>query len=189
MVPPVVRDLLIATSIGWIALEARQGLHRRAEGVSSDEGSYRFLRISTFVGWLVGVGVGRAVPAAAIHPERLWAWVGLVLLWCGIALRFWSFHTLGRYFTFVVQTSPDQPVITAGPYRVVRHPSYAGILLAVVGIGLVIGNWLTLLIGTAGVLVGIVNRIAVEERALSRELGDRYTAYAKTHKRLIPYVW
>ena len=117
------------------------------------------------------------------------AWVALVLLWCGVALRLWSFRTLGRYFTFTVQTSADQPVITDGPYRVVRHPSYAGILLAVMGIGLFIGNWLSFAILTAFVTCGVVFRIRVEERALLQELGEPYRAYAAAHKRLVPFVW
>jgi hypothetical protein len=54
-------------------------------------------------------------------------------------------HTLGRYFTFTVQTSRDQPVITARPYRLIRHPSYAGLLMVIVAVGLFIGNWLSLL--------------------------------------------
>jgi protein-S-isoprenylcysteine O-methyltransferase Ste14 len=48
---------------------------------------------------------------------------------------------LGHYFTFTVMTSANQPVITTGPYRVLRHPSYAGILLVLAGIGLSYGNW------------------------------------------------
>ncbi len=49
---------------------------------------------------------------------------------------------IGRYFTLTVRTSSDQPVIADGPYRV-RHPNYTAILLAVIGLGLFIGNWLS----------------------------------------------
>ena len=57
------------------------------------------------------------------------------------SLRLWSFHTLGRYFTLTIQTSSDQPVIADGPYRLIRHPSYAGLLLIIMAVGLFIGNW------------------------------------------------
>jgi hypothetical protein len=50
---------------------------------------------------------------------------------------------LGRFFTFTAQTSPDQPVISAGPCRVISHPGYAGCLLAIVGVGFLFDNWAT----------------------------------------------
>ena len=59
----------------------------------------------------------------------------MAILVAGLVLRGWSFKTLGEYFTFTVMVSSDQPVITAGPYRLLRHPSYTGILLACAGAG------------------------------------------------------
>jgi protein-S-isoprenylcysteine O-methyltransferase Ste14 len=131
----------------------------------------------------------KRVPSATIGTESLVASIGLVLLWCGLGLRLWSFQTLGRYFTFTVQTSPDQPVISAGPYRVIRHPGYAGMLLAVIGLGFTIDNWVSLVVLTGAVASGLIYRIVVEERALSRDLGGRYQAYARSRRRLIPFVW
>jgi protein-S-isoprenylcysteine O-methyltransferase Ste14 len=109
---------------------------------------------------------------ATIRPAAVAGWVGLGLLWCGISLRFWSFRTLGQYFTFVVQTSADQPVITEGPYRTIRHPSYAGLLPVVMGVGLLIGNWWSLVALTVATTCGLVFRIGVEERALLHHLGN-----------------
>ena len=107
----------------------------------------------------------------------------------GAALRVWSFHALGRYFTFTVKVSSDQPVISNGPYRVLRHPGYAGGLLAIAGIGLVNGNWVSLATIVLLWLGIIVWRIRVEERALLTALDGRYRAYAAQHKRLVPLVW
>src|SRR5690349_11491363 len=108
----------------------------------------------------------------------------------GVALWAWCFRTLGHYFTLTVQTSADQPVITAGPYRVLRHPSYAGLLLALLGVATVaMRNWLSLLVVAVAVGGGLAYRIRVEERALLRDLGADYRAYAATHKRLVPFVW
>ena len=73
--------------------------------------------------------------------------VGLGLMWGGLSVRFWKLSTLGRYFTFTVQTSGDQIWATAfgsRPHRVFRHPGYAG-LLAVTGMGLFTGNWLSVI--------------------------------------------
>jgi protein-S-isoprenylcysteine O-methyltransferase Ste14 len=85
--------------------------------------------------------------------------------------------------------SPDQPVITAGPYRVLRHPSYTGLLLAFIGVGLAAANWISLAATFLLPLAAILWRIRAEERALLTVLGDRYIAYAAIHKRLIPLTW
>jgi protein-S-isoprenylcysteine O-methyltransferase Ste14 len=87
------------------------------------------------------------------------------------------------------QTCGDQPVITNGPYRVLRHPGYAGLLLAVMGAGLFIGNWLSFVSLTIAMACGLVFRIRVEQRALLQNLGDDYRNYAATHKRLVPFIW
>lgn len=187
-VPLFARALLVGTAVIWLVLELRQSAHHRPEGVTADKGSRPFLRVAMVVGALAAIVISRVAPGAAIG-STVAVWAGLCFLWSGIALRLWSFRTLGRYFTFTVQTSPDQPVITAGPYRVIRHPSYAGILLAVVGLGFFIGNWLSLITLTAAVVCGLVFRIKVEEAALLRNLGDDYQGYAATHKRLVPFVW
>jgi protein-S-isoprenylcysteine O-methyltransferase Ste14 len=188
-VPPVARALVLATAAIWVILEVRQSLRHRADGVKAGYGSEIAFRLVVVAGVFAALGLSRAVPDAAIDRPGVAAWIGLALLWCGVVLRFWSFRTLGRYFTFVVQTSGDQPVIDRGPYRAVRHPSYAGLLLAVLGLALFIENWLSV----AGLVVavggGLVFRIHVEERALLDNLGDAYRDYAATHKRLIPFVW
>jgi protein-S-isoprenylcysteine O-methyltransferase Ste14 len=80
-------------------------------------------------------------------------------------------------------------VVAKGPYRVLRHPSYTGLLLALAGVGLASANW----VGLAGMallpLTAILWRIHVEEGALMTTLGDRYRCYAAQHKRLVPLVW
>jgi len=87
------------------------------------------------------------------------------------------------------QIESDRNGCATGPYRVLRHPSYTGLLLVLVGIGLLLGNWLSLLAVAVAATAALVYRIGVEERALEAALGDRYREYAATRKRLIPYVW
>jgi protein-S-isoprenylcysteine O-methyltransferase Ste14 len=181
--------LLIPTVVVWASAEVRQAVKLRPEATRAGWGSEVVLRVTAVAGALVAALAVAKVPAADIRPEALAAWLGLLFLWCGVALRIWCFHTLGRYFTLTVRTSSDQPVIADGPYRVLRHPSYTGILLAVIGLGLFIGNCLSVLALAAGFTIGLVYRIRVEERALLKDLGDRYREYAATRKRLIPFVW
>jgi protein-S-isoprenylcysteine O-methyltransferase Ste14 len=179
----------VATAAVWVGGELRQSITRRPEAATADWGSEVLFRLIIAVGAL-GAGVmARVTRSATIRPTVVADAIGLVLFWSGISLRQWSFRTLGRYFTFTVQTSDDQPVIVDGPYRLIRHPSYAGLLLVIVAFGLFIGNWWSLVCLTGAVTCGLVFRIQVEERALTRNLGDRYLGYAATHKRLVPFIW
>src|SRR5262249_56376675 len=61
--------------------------------------------------------------------------VGLVLIASGIGLRVWSIATLGRFFQYQIKVQPGHRVVTGGPYRYVRHPSYTGIALVLAGVG------------------------------------------------------
>jgi protein-S-isoprenylcysteine O-methyltransferase Ste14 len=185
--PPVARWLLVISAVVWLAMELQKATNQRAEATMADKGSRRYIRVATVVGFVGAIVLTRNVSSARINPDA--AWVGLVVFWCGLALRYWSFRTLGRYFTFTVQTSADQPVITDGPYRFVRHPSYAAILLIVMGAGLFIGSWWAFAWLTTSVFCGLLFRIRVEEGALRGELGDRYESYASSHKRLVPFIW
>ncbi len=186
---PVLRWILIATAAIWVVLELRQSIAHRPEGIKADWAGEVVFRLLVGAGGLAAGLLLAAVPSATIRPAFVADLIGLAMFWAGISLRFWSFQALGRYFTFVVQTSSDQPVITDGPYRLIRHPGYAGLLLVVMAIGLFIGNWLSFLCLTAAVAGGLVFRIRVEERALMHDLGDGYGAYAATHKRLLPFIW
>jgi protein-S-isoprenylcysteine O-methyltransferase Ste14 len=129
------------------------------------------------------------VPAAEIGHGGTAFGIGMGLVVAGVALRGWAFQALGRYFTFTVKTSPDQPVVTSGPYRLLRHPGYAGGMLAMVGLGLMWGNWVSMATLTLLWLALIIWRIRFEEAALLTTLNASYRAYASQHKRLVPLVW
>jgi len=183
------RVVLYVTALAWVVLEARQARHRRAEAVDADRGSRLVLGACVVVATLLAAWFHAQVPSLAITPLAASVCVGTVVLWLGIALRQWSFATLGRYFTFTVQTSEDQPVIDAGPYRYVRHPSYTALLCCCAGLGLVVANWGSLAVIVLGAAIGLAYRIRVEEQALLVATGGRYAAYARGRKRLVPLVW
>jgi protein-S-isoprenylcysteine O-methyltransferase len=119
-----------------------------------------------------------------------WAiWVGAAVAVAGAALRIWSVRTLGRYFTYVVKVSDDQPVVESGPYRLLRHPSYTGALLVAIGIGLSLRYVLAPVILGGMQLVAYSIRMAVEERALAEGIGEPYRAYMRRTKRIVPFLW
>lgn len=80
-------------------------------------------------------------------------------------------------------------MVQEGPYKLVRHPSYSGVIVLILGIGFMIGNALSLLLLTTSVLVGILYRIRVEEQELLRHFGEVYADYMQRTKRLIPFVF
>lgn len=178
--------------IGFLVLEmrirARSGLNR--SGSSSDQGSI-FVVWATVAGGLGGAfALAGGVHGAAIDAARWPLFViGLVLMIAGIALRQWAVAQLGNYFTTDVRVHDHQAVIDTGPYRRLRHPSYTGLLLTFIGVGLALGNWAALLVLAVVPTVGIVTRIKVEERALTEGLGEPYRRFAATRARLIPGVW
>jgi protein-S-isoprenylcysteine O-methyltransferase Ste14 len=107
----------------------------------------------------------------------------------GTWLRIWSVRTLGRFFRRTVMVQGVHRVIQEGPYRLVRHPSYTGFLVSTFGFALAFGNWLALIVLFSIVFLAFLQRIAVEESVLARELGEPYQAYMKQTKRLIPYFY
>jgi protein-S-isoprenylcysteine O-methyltransferase Ste14 len=186
---PVALMLWLLINLLSFAFEFLQWQERRTEAARTDRGSYRILLGGTVLGLAMLVAGPLVVPTAAIRPVSVAFAVGMTMYVAGFGMRRWSEMTLGRYFTFTVMTSPDQPVITSGPYRFVRHPGYTGVLLIVIGSGFVAGNWAGLAGWTLMVTLPLLYRIHVEEGALLSALGDRYRAYAAHHKRLVPLLW
>jgi protein-S-isoprenylcysteine O-methyltransferase Ste14 len=107
----------------------------------------------------------------------------------GAALRDWAILSLGRYFRREVTIEPGQRIVRRGPYRVLRHPSYTGIVLILAGFGLAFGSWVSAAVALLIVFVGMLPRIRVEERALAQAFGADYTDYANSTARLLPHVW
>jgi protein-S-isoprenylcysteine O-methyltransferase len=118
----------------------------------------------------------------------VWVLYGIVLATSGLALRLWAIRTLGRFFTSSVQVQAGQRVLSTGPYKLIRHPSYTGTLLTLLGIAISLGS----LIGVA--LILLVNlpiylyRIGIEERVLLAGLGSDYARYRNGTWRLVPFV-
>ena len=177
----------------WYFMELRQiALQQqwRQDATTVGPRSFRPVTGACIVATIVVLSVAPHVARGAeIGHDALVFAIGMGILVAGVALRLWSFHALGQYFTFTLKVSPDQPVVTRGPYRVLRHPGYAGVLLAIVGISLLHGNWIGVEIVSPLWLALMVWRIHVEENALLTTLGGRYRTYAAQHKRLVPLVW
>lgn len=164
---------------------------RRREGaVERDGGSLILLLALLTLGVVLAWLAAFAVPGATItrgRPVVFGAGIALILL--GTALRSYAIRVLGRYFVITVAVGPDQRVVDSGPYRLIRHPSYTGALLALLGIALALTNWVSLAVIVLCNAVGFGYRVMVEERVLTRALGQPYIAYMRRTRRLIPFVF
>jgi protein-S-isoprenylcysteine O-methyltransferase Ste14 len=122
-------------------------------------------------------------------PHPGWIATGTALFIIGFALRVWSIRTLGRFFTMELGIRKDHALVEKGPYRLIRHPSYTGYLLMLIGIGVAYRSWLAFGI-PVGLTIGfLVLRIRQEERLLTQTLGSEYNEYRKRTFRLIPYLF
>jgi len=150
-----------------------------------DKGSRPLIALSMILALVIAF----LFAASGIASLPSWSfYVGISLMIAGIVLRQWSIAVLGRYFSPTIGIQEGQAVVDRGPYRLVRHPSYTGLLIIYIGLGFVIQSWGAVLVLIAYFAAAFGYRIHVEEAVLTSKLGDEYVAYAKRTKRLIPYV-
>jgi protein-S-isoprenylcysteine O-methyltransferase Ste14 len=154
----------------------------------ADAGSMWGVVVGNQMSMVVAVLLAFRVPAATLPSRVAFFWIGVAVLVAGSLLRRHCFKMLGQYFTYEVQVRSDQPVIERGAYRWIRHPSYTAGILMFLGMGLALGNWLSLAVLLVGVIGGYAYRVRIEERALLASMGDRYAAYMKRTRRFVPFI-
>lgn len=162
---------------------------RSRTGTKQDKSTLGVIWLVIMVSIGAGICVAARWPAASLPYGQSLAWVGVFLFVAGLILRWWAIVTLGRFFTVDVTIERDHELVERGPFRVVRHPSYTGVLLAFVGFALTLHNWAALLIVLVPIFAAFIRRMNVEEEALSRALGSRYADYMRRTKRLVPFVY
>jgi protein-S-isoprenylcysteine O-methyltransferase len=162
---------------------------RRAHG----EGATTRDRGSVAALWLTNcAAIAAAIALAGWAPGRLRLTpavretIAIALMGGGLLLRWVSIVTLGRFFTVNVATHHGHQVVDHGPYRYVRHPSYTGLLVIFLGMGVFFGSWLSIVVLMIPITIALLARIRIEEEALVGALGADYEAYRARTKRLIP---
>jgi protein-S-isoprenylcysteine O-methyltransferase Ste14 len=126
-------------------------------------------------------------PLRIWYPNRELFWICIVLMLLGFAFAWWARIAMGTLWSGRITRKPDHQILDTGPFGIVRHPIYTGILLAVLGTLLVKGTVLGI-IGALVITVGIWMKARLEERWLSAELGAAaYHAYRQRVPMLVPY--
>jgi len=189
---PIAMPIASILGVTYVASELGLALKKRAkagEASGRDRGSLRLLWIVISASSFVAFNVAHALPAARIGAGVFVPYAGVALFAAGLAIRWYSIIHLGRFFTVNVAIAANHRLIDTGPYRYVRHPSYTGALMAFLGLGLCLDNWLSLAVIMVPVLLVFLWRMRVEEAALLQGLGDPYRDYMRRTKRLIPAVY
>jgi protein-S-isoprenylcysteine O-methyltransferase Ste14 len=176
---------------GWVGLEAVIAIAtrtRRSQGSVYDRGSQLLLWMVIFfsfyaAGWTEAPGL--EMPFGH-YPLRIAA---IVLFVLGLVVRIVAIVTLGKAFSANVAIRSTQILKRTGLYSVVRHPSYLGMEIIFVSVGIWSHNWGSMAVMIALPTAGVLYRIHVEEMALKSAFGAEYEDYARTTKRLIPGVY
>jgi protein-S-isoprenylcysteine O-methyltransferase Ste14 len=114
-------------------------------------------------------------------------WLGLLLTATGLLFSVWARVYLGKNWSGTVTIKQDHELITTGPYSLVRHPIYTGLLLAILGSAVARGEWRGIL-ALALATVALWRKLRFEERWMREQFGDTYDAYAKRAAALVPFV-
>jgi protein-S-isoprenylcysteine O-methyltransferase len=180
---------LVAVTWGFWALLEFALVMGGARSRGQDAGSVLWMMVCLVGSFVVGVSLAQQ-PTGRLpgYPDAP-GWIGLAVLWLGLALRVFSILWLGRLFNAMVVIQSGHRLVTSGPYRFVRHPSYTGAVIAAIGLGVAIGYWTSAVAFALGWLIGLAYRIPVEEAALRRAFGHEYDEYCARTKRLIPLLF
>lgn len=171
------------------------GLLRKGEAAKSLKGTESDRGSTMALGRAYGIGGILLLVAPVLdyfQIARAPGWVsgfGLALMVGGLGLRVWATRVLGEYYTRTLRTAERQSLIDRGPYRVVRHPGYLGVLMLWVGAGLATANWIATVLIALVMFVAYNYRIQSEEQMLAAAFGEEYRRYAGRTRRLIPFLF
>jgi protein-S-isoprenylcysteine O-methyltransferase len=191
---------VVATYLG----QARDGEHhplgslaesllyvrRPGAAVPQDRWTKWIIVLASLAGLIAALAIAALAPGLRAYANNWWTLgSGVAVVLAGVALRAWAILSLGRYFRREVTIEPGQRLLRRGPYRLLRHPSYAGIFLSFFGLGLAFGSWISAAVALLTIVAGMLPRIRVEERALAQAFGADYADYARSTARVLPYIW
>jgi protein-S-isoprenylcysteine O-methyltransferase Ste14 len=182
--------LIAAMWLGWLVLWV--AMARRVKPVAQAESpSSRLLHVAPLA-LACYLLAAPHVPFFALEdrfaPLALWpVRLGATLTFAGLALAVWARVLLAGNWSGIVTLKHDHELVVEGPYRWVRHPIYTGLLIALIGTALALGQWRGVLaVAIAG--VALWRKLRLEESFMRREFGEAYARYAQRVPALVPFV-
>ena len=177
---------------GWATSEVLLGIAtrtRRGGGEVKDRGSLIVLWVTIFLAIFAGETIHHSRPSNMFGGAHWLMVVAIIALLAGIAIRSTAILSLGKTFSSNVAIHSNQKIYRGGLYRFLRHPAYTGSLLAFLGLGIEVRNWLGCFVLVVPITAAFLYRIHVEEIALNEAFGAEYAAYSRQTKRLIPGIY
>jgi protein-S-isoprenylcysteine O-methyltransferase len=176
----------------WVASEVIIGVATRTKestGRVRDRGSLVLLWIIILASMTAAIWISEATRPNLFGGTRALKAAGLIVLVLALVIRWTAIYTLGKSFSSNVAILDSQLLNRSGLYRYVRHPSYLGLILVFLAVGLHSRNWLSLAIALVPTVGAVLYRIQVEESALLQAFGEEYVTYSSQVRRLIPGLY
>jgi protein-S-isoprenylcysteine O-methyltransferase Ste14 len=154
----------------------------------------RFRLLYTAPGILGAIFLIRHRSESSLLAHQIWPqtfvsfWLGVVVMALGLAFAIWARATIGRNWSGTVTMKESHELVQTGPYALMRHPIYTGILLMVLGTAIAIGQWRALL-AVLLVLISFRIKLQLEEKYMVELFGPAYVAYRQRVAMLIPGLW
>jgi protein-S-isoprenylcysteine O-methyltransferase Ste14 len=176
----------------WVASEVVIGIATRTKhssGKVHDRGSLVLLWVVIFFSMTAAIWISEITSPSMFGGLYALKRIGLAVLIIALVIRWSAIYTLGKSFSSNVAILDSQKLHRSGLYRLVRHPSYLGLLLAFIAVGIHSRNWPSFALATVPTTAALLYRIRVEETALTEAFGKEYIDYSKVTKRLVPGLY
>ena len=163
---------------------------RRFSGRTADRGSFIGFVVAIPLSLIIAFNAAFRLPQLQIgFAQPALSWLGIAMVWAGMAFRLWAILTLGAFFRTAVVVQEGHRRVTTGPYRWLRHPAYTGVIVTLAGLGLALANWVSLAAMAILPTAAIAWRMHVEEQALAEQFGEAYQEFCKTRSAVLPALW
>lgn len=123
-----------------------------------------------------------------LPDQQKYLWIGLLMTVSGVAFAIWARAILGRNWSGTVTVKQDHELIRRGPYAIVRHPIYTGLIFAAVGTAIFDGEIRSMIVVVA-ILAALIPKMKLEERFMTEQFGSEYASYQQKTRALLPFVW
>jgi protein-S-isoprenylcysteine O-methyltransferase Ste14 len=155
---------------------------------SGDKGSIWILVLAISVGYWLSFIIASTKIGRIYHWNSLFI-IGSIVAVIGLIIRVTSILKLKHQFTYTVTKIENHQLIDTGLYKYIRHPGYLGQILIFLGIATSLSNWISILSMMIPVLAGYINRIIIEEKFMTQQMGNKYIDYQSRTNRLIPKIF
>jgi len=177
---------IIYLSLAFAFSELLLMLIKRSKGATVktryDRGSLIFLWLMITLGFVAGFFLSKPI-------NDFWAGFGFPMITGGLIIRWIAILQLGKSFTVDVAITNSANLKTDGIYERIRHPSYLGLLLVVLGFSFTMNSIYSFFVFVIPVFIAVIYRIMIEEKVLLNEFGDSYAEYKNKTKRIIPGIY